>query len=224
MPTSDLHNMAPVITVIQDLRPHSVLDIGCGFGKYGVLLREYLDVVHGRLNRASWEVRIEAVEAFAGYQNQLWRSVYDRVHHGLAENVVPNLGRFDVILLADVVEHLEKHAAVELIAQCLDHSDTLVVSTPVEFFAQPEVNDNPYEAHRCLWTARDFPPGVSVVTIPAQLCSVYVASKRPIARKVLRPVTMPDLLYLRVRHKLRKLGKLAWPIAAGLRVLARWLG
>ncbi len=71
MPTSDLHNIAPVISVMSRLNPRSVLDIGCGFGKYGVLLREYLDVAHGRVDRETWEVRLEAIDAFAGYQNEL---------------------------------------------------------------------------------------------------------------------------------------------------------
>ena len=49
MPTSDMHNIVPILTIMQHLQPRSVLDIGCGFGKYGVLLREYLDIWHERL-------------------------------------------------------------------------------------------------------------------------------------------------------------------------------
>lgn len=223
MPTSDLHNIAPVLTVIQGLDPGSVLDVGCGFGKYGVLLREYLDIVHGRLHRTNWEVRLEAIEAFAGYRNELWEYAYDAVHIGRAEVIVPTLGMFDVVLLGDVIEHLEKEAAVKLIVDCLEHSSTLVVATPLEFAPQSDVNRNPFEIHRCLWNQRDFPPGVSVVTIPARVCNIYVASKQPVETKVWAPATLQQVLYLRARHKLRPLGKLAWPLAAGLRVINGWL-
>ena len=168
-------------------------------------------------------MRLEAIDAFAGYQDELWSYVYDAVHIGAAEEIVPRLGRFDAILLADVVEHLNKDTAVQLIAQCLDHSSALVVSTPVTFFPQPGVNNNPYEAHRCSWRAADFPSAVSVVTIPARVCNIYVASKETLSAASLGQVTAQDLLYLQARHKLRRLGKFAWPIAASLRVLNRWL-
>src|SRR5579872_3797635 len=106
MPTSDLQNITPIISVLHTLAPKSVLDIGCGFGKYGALAREYLDVWHGRIQRDQWQTRIEAIEGFAGYRNPLW-DIFDCVHLGDARELLVTLGKFDVILIADVIEHFE---------------------------------------------------------------------------------------------------------------------
>jgi len=49
MPTSDLYNITPILTIISNLKPKKILDVGCGFGKYGLLMREYLEVWQERL-------------------------------------------------------------------------------------------------------------------------------------------------------------------------------
>jgi ubiquinone/menaquinone biosynthesis C-methylase UbiE len=44
MPTSYLNNIPDIITAIKSQNPKSILDVGCGFGKYGFLIREYLEL------------------------------------------------------------------------------------------------------------------------------------------------------------------------------------
>ena len=48
MPTSHHTYISDVITWVRKLQPKTVLDVGVGFGKWGHLFREYLDVMHGR--------------------------------------------------------------------------------------------------------------------------------------------------------------------------------
>jgi hypothetical protein len=43
MPTSYYVQISTTIQIIQDINPKSVLDVGAGFGKYGVLCRKMLD-------------------------------------------------------------------------------------------------------------------------------------------------------------------------------------
>lgn len=223
MPTSDLHNIVPIVSVIRNLQPRAVLDIGCGFGKYGVLLREYLDVWDERVEAKTWQVQLIGIDAFAPYRNPIWDYVYQQVHVGEAQRVLPTLGQFDVILIADVIEHLDRAAAAELVHCCLEHSPVVIVSTPREFCEQGDVNQNPYERHRSAWTASDFPPGVQVVTIPALICDVYVASRASLSPETTHLAAYGDVLYLRSRLKLRRLGPFGWPLSAALRLLARWL-
>ena len=57
MPSSDLNYVVDVLAAVAAVEPQSVLVIGPGFGKYGVLLREMLDL-------RSWHIRrIRAVRA-----------------------------------------------------------------------------------------------------------------------------------------------------------------
>ena len=181
MPTSDLHNLLfRVIIVFGNLRPRSILDIGCGFGKYGVLLREYLDISEQRIKKSDWRVRIEGLDAFEDYRNPIWDFVYDKVHVGDIQDLVPSLARYDAILIADMIEHLEKPAAMALVGQLHQRCGTLVISTPKEFYPQPSTNGNDFEIHRCLWRREDYPEGINVVSIWGLGCNVYVSSKQPI--------------------------------------------
>jgi 2-polyprenyl-3-methyl-5-hydroxy-6-metoxy-1,4-benzoquinol methylase len=209
MPTSDVHNIVPILTVVQSLEPQSVLDIGCGFGKYGVLLREYLDVWHERVNAESWQVRIEAIDAFGPYRNPIWDYIYQRVHIGQAQTILPQLEAFDVILIADVIEHLERDQAVDLVDASLEKCRALIVSTPKHFYPQQDTNDNPYEMHRILWTRSDFPRGTHVTTIRGLACDIFVASRQAIPWQVTYVADLRNVLYLRSRDKLRKLGRFA---------------
>ena len=220
MPTSDLHNINPVLTVITNLNPKRMLDIGCGFGKYGMLLREYLDVWHERLRKEEWITTIVGIEAFDGYQNPIHDYAYSKVHLGEAQSVLPTLGEFDLILIADVIEHLEQLQARELVRECFKHSPVVVISTPADFCPQTELCDNSYEVHRSLWTQKDFPAEVKVRTIRVVSCNLYVASREPLPDSIFELTDPIDYVYLRSR---RKLGAVGLPLSLALRFLCRLL-
>jgi hypothetical protein len=223
MPTSDVHNIVPILTILQNLQPESVLDIGCGFGKYGVLLREYLDIWQERLGPQQWQVRLEAIDAYPQYRNPIWDYVYQAIHVGRAQDLLPTLSFYDVILIADVIEHLERAEAKELVQQSLAKSRAVVISTPREFFAQTDTNHNPFEIHRILWTAADFPTGCHLQTITALSCNLFIASQAPLPWKATYLADLRNVLYLRCRYKLRRLGPLGRPVAMILRSLNRCL-
>jgi len=75
MGTSDASNIPFVVAELQRLQPQSILDVGMGFGKWGVLAREYLDVWGGRCRPADWRLRLEGVEIHAPYRNPIWDGV-----------------------------------------------------------------------------------------------------------------------------------------------------
>ena len=223
MPTSDPNNIVPILTTIQALQPRSVLDIGCGFGKYGVLLREYLDVWNERIDRESWKVQLVGIDAFAQYRNPIWDYVYQKIYVGEAQKILPTLGDFDLVLIADVIEHLEHPEAVELVRICLKKSPVLVISTPRDFYPQHDLRGNPYEMHRNLWRREDFPAGFHVQTIPALSCNLFIASREPLDWNATYLADLRNVLYLRSRYKLRRLGPLGRPLAMMLRSLNRCL-
>ena len=64
MPSSSPIHIPIVISIVRQMQPQSLLDIGVGFGKWGHLFREYLDVcridmVEETHQRDHWRVRID---------------------------------------------------------------------------------------------------------------------------------------------------------------------
>lgn len=148
MPTSNLALAPLALSYLQDALTGSpqptVLDVGPGHGKYGVLITEYLDPTP----------TVDAVEAWLPYIHQFrLAGIYRHVYASDVLDLPPaTLNAYDCLFLGDVLEHLDKQAALDLIARTTTH---LVIVTPEHFFHN---GDNlPWtETHRSHWTLDDF--------------------------------------------------------------------
>lgn len=162
MPSSRPNHIPAVLGIMLRLEPASILDIGTGFGKWGLLIREYTDIRLSerepeRYDRENWRVQIDGIEGFPRYLTPVHDYVYDTVHVGDMRDVIEDLGRYDMILLGDVIEHIEKAEGEALLRKCLAHcSGAVVVSTPAVFTEQGEACGNALETHRSFWRSRDF--------------------------------------------------------------------
>src|SRR5687767_4514446 len=76
VPTSHFHQINEIVELIKRTAPDSLLDVGVGFGKFGLLAREYLDVWNERLDKKDWKARIEGVEVFPQYLTPVHHHVY----------------------------------------------------------------------------------------------------------------------------------------------------
>lgn len=112
-----------------------ILDVGAGWGKYRDLLPEY---------------RMDACEIWQPYvdENNL-TARYDNVYNvdvcelSLTRGGLP---RYDLVILGDVLEHIPRPRAVELINDlCTVTADVLVVVPYL--YPQGEEEGNPYEEH-----------------------------------------------------------------------------
>ena len=106
MPSSHHEQIPKIVWYACIQRPNTVLDIGFGFGKYGYLLREYLEIPSGRYDPADWQVRIDGIEAYAPYVQSFHRAIYNRIFIGEALAVMKDLPdqAYDLILAIDVLE------------------------------------------------------------------------------------------------------------------------
>lgn len=155
MPTSDYHSVSDIMGEIQRLSPKSVLDIGVGFGKWGVLCREILDARFGRLKRHSWQAVLIGWEAFTAYSNIVW-DMYDHVwdwpfpegYGGYSYDWSER--SFDLVLMIDVLEHFEPERGREILRKLVAQNKHVIVSVPNGVMEQGETFGNPYEAHK--WT------------------------------------------------------------------------
>lgn len=153
MPTSALATWPYVLHLIEtiDPKPQSLLDVGPGHGKASVLAREYLNHPPHIIDAVeAWEPYVDAFDL---------RALYDRVYVAdvmtLSEST---LCSYDVVLMADVIEHLAKPDALALLDRI---SGRVVVSTPVEFFHNGD--GLPWtETHRSHWAVADFGDRVEV--------------------------------------------------------------
>ncbi|MEM2175566.1 MAG: hypothetical protein QXI58_08120 [Candidatus Micrarchaeia archaeon] len=158
MPTSYHYQLSQIVELIILTDPSSLLDIGTGFGKYGVLAREYLELWGSRTKEyGKWERRIDGIEAFEGYITPLHRFVYDNIYIGEAFEIVSQLQqRYDLVLLIDVIEHFEKTKGIEFVKKILKIGKNIIISTPKGEFPQDKIFNNPFEIHKSTWKKKDF--------------------------------------------------------------------
>ena len=167
MPSSNPETITAVIGLIWKLAPKRVLDIGAGYGKFGVLFREYLEMRHTqsgeprRKGHTIWTYRvahIDAVEGFEDYVGDLHRSVYDSVYVEDILNFIKKEWEYDFIFMGDLLEHIEKRVAVnELLPVLLKRAKMgVLVSVPVHVGTQAPEFGNEFELHRSRWNSRDF--------------------------------------------------------------------
>ena len=170
MPSSDPNIIGMILEIVRNLKPQSILDIGIGCGKYGVLFREYLDGHWtGRAfhNPKTWETTIIGMEVWKDYITPVHEFVYNEIIicnalEWLKEH--NHLGKFDLVFMGDIIEHFTKEEGFELIeilrTKWLAPDGHMVISTP-NFTTR--INDehlavfgNTHEVHRCQWASEDF--------------------------------------------------------------------
>lgn len=157
MPTSWYQTIPDILNHLTKEQPSTILDIGVGFGKYGVLAREVLELPYQRYNKEQWKVNIHGIEAFEDYTNPIYGHVYNQIFYGNVLDIIDNLEKYDMILLIDVLEHFTKEEGLILLKKLITHTKgCLIVSTPIYPSKQEEYLGNSYEEHKSRWFITDF--------------------------------------------------------------------
>jgi len=161
--TSAPYAIPVVVHAVRQLRPRSILDVGTGFGKYGVLFREYTDIWDAdeasHLKRNAWRTRIDGIEVYPLYLSPVHDYIYDHVYVGDVSQVIDDLGHYDLVFMGDVLEHFAKAEGDRLVRKLFDHADKCVLLTyPRRAKRRGGLLGNEAEAHRSEWNRRDFSP------------------------------------------------------------------
>lgn len=156
MPSSRYQVIPSVLDLVVGMNPKSILDVGIGYGKYGVLFREYLDVWKTNKPFQQRVTQIDGVEAFLEYRTPVW-DVYDNVYTDNIITLAPELARikYDLLFMGDVIEHFEKEEAKKLLGT-LNYNHIIII-TPFQVLKQDAVYNNQYEIHKSEWKHQDFP-------------------------------------------------------------------
>lgn len=176
MPLSNPEHIPAVLHFVQACEPRAILDIGIGTGSYGLLLRQSLDIGHGRVQPTEWQVRIDGVEIFEGYRNPVWSYAYSQVLMGDVRQHLPRLGAYDLALCNDVLEHFPREEARQLVRTLLTRAKVLIATTPNRHYPQGAWGGNEAETHHCLLDRSDFPGLVAEIRTGVTTC--YVCTDR----------------------------------------------
>lgn len=138
MPYSSESGKAYIRKIVGRVKHDRMLDIGCGSGTYAKMFPE-----------ASWV----GVEAWEPYIDEFGlNDLYDEVILSDARALrIATLGRFDVAILGDVLEHMESSDAAVLLEKVKTIADIVIVSIPLGHHPQGAVNGNSYEIHVGDW-------------------------------------------------------------------------
>ena len=157
-------------------KPKSILDLGIGFGIYGFLARNY-GVVWGERKQErydNWqnEIKVDGIEIYEPLVTELHRMVYNNIFIGDAFDIAPDLPDYDLYIMGDFIEHLEKDKAIELIEK-LKVKGNLIITTPDYWHKGEAVLGNEYEQHKCWMKDENFPDNPAIVHVGNQKVVVY---------------------------------------------------
>jgi hypothetical protein len=183
MASSQIFQISTLARIINETQAKSVLDIGTGRGKYGVLAREYLTPIEYAKDNSG--LRIVGVEGYAEYVTPLHDYIYDETWVGNVFNMQEKLKGFDIVLLIDVLEHFSRNAGEKLLKQLVRENKTVLISTP-KYVGVQEDEANQYQQHQSQWSRSDLTRlggrGESFVAADAISHIVLVGDRELIAR------------------------------------------
>lgn len=194
MPTSDPRVISGACREIFLMNPKTVLDIGVGFGKWGVMSREYTDIWNQRFYPNEWLTTIIGVEVHPKYSNPVW-DVYSRILIGEASKVLKGIcagdydredpkdidsciippKNYDLAIMIDVLEHFEKEQGQKFLDLVMGMCDNFLVSYCNS--EQKDVRDNKYEDHLSIWSDEDFIRFDRKLVVGEADWAVYLLSK-----------------------------------------------
>ena len=157
MPTSNSRQLSKILDLIIFSYPKTILDIGVGYGKFGFLCREYLDIRINGENHKNLKTNIEGIEAFKDYRNPVHDYIYDKIYWDDVLNVLPKLEKkYDLILIIGTFEHFTYEDGLKILKECKRLGKNLIIATPKNIGTQEDVYGNEYERHHFQWKKKHF--------------------------------------------------------------------
>ena len=141
-----------ILTIINDttfapIEIGKVLDVGCGRGALGGLLRAFRD-----------PKRIVGIDVFQPYIDRCkLTDNYDYILQHDLELGLPSFPKkfFDNVFCLSVIEHLEKENALKLIKDMFKVGKRVIVTTETNYHPQINLDNNEHQKHISNITIRD---------------------------------------------------------------------
>lgn len=152
MPSSDPEWISHICNRLLAISPRTALDIGPGYGKFGVLYHEYCNTY-----RKLTDGRIDAVEIFKPYAEHLRKTlplVYGNIFEDDILRRLDLISNYQCVICTDMLEHINKEDGHRLL-KAIAGARSGFVTTPVNWFPSSNHLGNENERHQCLWTAEE---------------------------------------------------------------------
>lgn len=183
MPTGDWHapefflrNIAPFPRTRDAKRyPLRALDIGVGAGRWGFLFRDCMEFRADRYFKQDWVYTVDGIEAWAAYENPVWKYAYNRIDIGDIRDLITQIETrepYDFIFFMDVIEHLPKEDGVQILDRLVKRTKNRLLlsfpdgNKPEQALKQGAVHNNEFERHISLWTKEDLANYAIVDAVP----------------------------------------------------------
>lgn len=164
MMTSFIENVPAIVTLVGKLKPRSILDVGPGFGKFGLMFREALlsmTAERGELLPQA-DFRLDCVESCEYFWSLPWHGpLYDNhFHRDLFSLDLTVISTYDLVVLIDVIEHGDKNKWLAWLAAVLGAGHSrILISTPRQVvFYQEHYYGKDCPLHQSQWAAKDLAP------------------------------------------------------------------
>ena len=157
MPSSHFYQITGIVEIITAVDPQKLLDIGIGFGKYGFLAREYLELWDGRQKYNDFKRIIDGIEVFPEYIKPIQKNIYNNIFTGNAIDIVSQLILdYNLTLFVDCLEHFSYADGMKVLETLEKKSDNILISVPLFMSHQKDAFGNEFETHKYQWTKKDF--------------------------------------------------------------------
>lgn len=135
----------------QDRKITKILDLGAGEGWLSYWLRIML-----KDSLVSPQYIIDAIELYEPFIETLQtKAFYTNVYHENILSYYKELQKYDLVVGLEVLEHLPKPAALDILQYLIIHNKYVFFSTPDGFRDGGDYHNNPYQEHRCGFTKQD---------------------------------------------------------------------
>jgi ribosomal protein RSM22 (predicted rRNA methylase) len=152
---SSIHlHVSDILKEVIEIKPKSILDVGIGFGKWGFLFREYLEIWQLRTYPNQWKIIIDGVEIWKKYiQEYSWlKTFYNNIFNENIYDIMNHLNNYDIIYLGDVLEHLPKEQGLIVLNKLWQKTNKkLIVALPLGNWLNNVIDDNIYDKHLAIW-------------------------------------------------------------------------
>jgi SAM-dependent methyltransferase len=132
------------------LKDKVVLEVACGYGIWGHLLRAMVENGGNQCYLVGcdiWKPYLAETEKY---------SPYDDLVKCDARFLPFRTDSIDFALAFEVLEHMSKNDGRQFLFRLREIGKKVLVSTPAGYFPQGKLRDNDFEEHRSGWTEPDF--------------------------------------------------------------------